>query len=480
MVVGEILEERELIIIGGGPGGYSAAIRAAQLGMEVTLVEKGKPGGICLHHGCIPSKVLTQAASKFKDAKNLEEFGISVGEAEFSFERWQNKKKNVVDGLSKGVEGLLKANGVEVIQGTASFTSNDKIGIEQDEKFEAFRFENAIIATGSTPLVPEFLKELHERILSPYSVFQLEELPEHLVVYGSDYISLEIATSFRMLGSNVTLVLDDKKDTFEFDNAITKELTRVLKKNKIKLIKGSEVKELKTNENGVQLTVHSSGETITIEGSHFFYSVGHRPNLENVGIQFSDVTLNEEGFIEINNQCQTSVPSIFAIGDITAGPAFANKAAKQGKTAAECLAGIPSEHSLALIPTVVHTAPPIAAVGLTEEEAAEEGYHVKTGQFSMAGNGFASIIGKKDGVMKLVSDAETDRVLGFHVMSEGAIELIDKGVLAMEMVARDEDIMYPYYPHPSLNEGWLEASEALKEKAIHIPPAKKKKPVSTN
>jgi dihydrolipoamide dehydrogenase len=475
MVVGEIAQERDLIIIGGGPGGYNAAIRAAQLGLDVTLVEKADIGGVCLNKGCIPSKVYTHSASKLEEMKNFASLGIEAGTPTMRLEQLQDYKASVVANLRKGVEALCKANKVEVLTGSASFLSDDRIGVEEGHNFDVYHFKKAIIATGSTPVVPEGISVDNDRIFNSHTIFDLANIPEHLIVYGSDYIALEMAMSFHQFGAKVSVVLDDEKDAFPFDDAINRELQRIMKKAKIKIYKKHLLKEVNAETESVSLSLTSDkGAEVEVTGSHLFVSYKNIPNTASLGIDRLGMEVTEEGFIKTNNVAQSSLDHIFAIGDAAEGPQLAVKAIKEGKVAAETLAGIASEVDLTFIPTVVHTTPPIATVGLTEAEAKEQGYDVKTSQFSLSGNGYATILGKKDGFAKIVSDKQSELILGVHVIGAGAVELITSGSIALEMVAREEDMKFPLYPHPSMNEGLLEAVEALQGQAIHLPPTKQK------
>jgi dihydrolipoamide dehydrogenase len=473
MVVGELAHERDVIIIGGGPGGYNAAIRAAQLGLSVTLIEKDQLGGVCLNKGCIPSKVFAHAAQKMGEIKHLEELGIALSASPFNIGKLQNYKANIIRQLQQGVEALCKANKIEVMKGKASFLSDDRIGVETDYAFDVYRFHYAIIATGASFVPPTHIKIDHKRILNAQSIYSIETVPEHLIVYGSDYVALETAMSFQAFGSTVSVILDDEKEDFDFDQSINRELQRLFKKAKIKIYKKSKVRSAESSLEAVKAVLETAeGETVTIEGSHFFVSCRTKANIEELGIERLPIKLTEQGFIEVNQKGQTSLSNIFAVGDVTEGPALAVKAIKQGKVAAETIAGVHSEVDLRFIPTIVHTIPPIASIGLTEEEARQQCDGVRIGQFPLTANGYASIIGQKEGFVKVITDAKTDLVVGVHMMGAGAVELISSGMIGLENVTRDEDIKFPFYPHPSINEGLLEAVEALKAEAIHLPPNK--------
>ncbi|KXG09773.1 Dihydrolipoyl dehydrogenase [Anoxybacillus sp. P3H1B] len=478
MVVGELAHERDVVIIGAGPGGYHAAIRAAQLGLTVTLVEKEELGGVCLNKGCIPSKVFAHAAQSMTSVQHMNDMGIEWAHVAFHPGKLQQYKTKVMSQLRQGVEALCKANKIEVMKGTAFFLAENRIGVEKGDAFDVYRFRYAMIATGASLVSPASIHVDHKRVLNAYSIYGLEELPEHLVVYGSDYIALEVATSFRAFGVNVSLILE--ADDFAFDSSINRELQRLLKKMKVKVYKNSRL--IKAANDGEQVTVSLSvkeQETVTIEGSHLFVSCRLQANIEELGIERLDLERTEEGFIRVDAQSRTTLPHIFAVGDVTGGPALAVKAIKQGKVAAETMAGKQSEADTTFLPTIVHSIPPIASVGLTEEEAKDQYKDVRIGQFPLTGNGYASIIGQKDGFIKVISDADSEMVLGVHMMGAGTIELISSGVIGLEMVGREEDWKFPLYPHPSINEGLLEAVEALSAEAIHLPPLKQKGAVSS-
>ncbi|MGG1573089.1 dihydrolipoyl dehydrogenase [Fictibacillus sp. NRS-1165] len=472
MVVGEFTQKRQLIIAGGGPGGYNAAIRAAQLGMEVTIIEKDKLGGVCLNTGCIPSKTLTHAAAAYASLPHLNEMGIQTGAPGFELQNFKEYQQKTVSALQKGVEALCKANKIEVIKGTATFMSENRIGVDSGHHYEMYEYESAIIAVGASPVMPEGIAPVEGKIISANDLPTLHELPEHLVVSGSDYISLETAVAYRNLGSNVSIFCMD--DTFGLDETVAKELHRVLKKLKIKVFKNSTLLEACSYESHVAITVQTDQEKLTLEGSHLLISGQYKPNTQGLGLDFLKMSTDDQGFIVINEYGETSVKGIYAVGDCTIGIKLASKAIKQGKVAAERISGMNSTFNLALVPLVIHTVPPIASVGMTEGEAKQEGYKVKTGQFAMGGNGFAGLAGQKEGLTKLVMDEENELILGVHMMGAGAAELIQSGTTALEMVAREEDLAYPVYAHPSLSEAWLEAVENASGKAIHIPPSRKK------
>ncbi|MEW9501524.1 dihydrolipoyl dehydrogenase [Jeotgalibacillus marinus] len=466
MVVGEIVEERDLVIIGGGPGGYHAAIRAAQLGLKVTIIEKDDLGGVCLTKGCIPSKLFATSAVKMEELKDLKKFGIHLDGAHFDLDVLHKEKESTIDQLKKGVQGLLQSNDIECIKGSAYFLSNDRLGVEHEHSFMVYRFTSAIIATGSTREAVQAVD--HIRVLDCESIYTVKEIPNHLIVYGDDYLALEVATTFRQLGSNVSILLSEGKHNFSFDSSINKELMRQLKKKGIKILKGMSLKSVNQQDDVHVQTENEKMEESTLQGSHIYLTTKTVPNTTHLGIDRLEMKRDESDHLVTDEKCQTSINGIYAVGDVTMGPSLAVKAIKQGKVAAESIAGHATEMDPFFIPTVIHTNPPMAFVGLTEEQANEQYEEVNTAEFPLGGNGFATVIGKRDGLVKVVIDAKTDLILGIHMIGHGAVELASTSALALEMVARTEDLTFMHYPHPSMNEGLLEAVEALTGKAIHL------------
>ncbi|MEA3319233.1 MAG: FAD-dependent oxidoreductase [Bacillota bacterium] len=478
MVVGELTQERDVMVIGGGPGGYHAAIRAAQLGRQVTIIEKNKLGGVCLNEGCIPSKVHTAAAQSFQRMGSFLQLGLDTSGVTFDITRLQEHKKKVVEQLLQGVVALCKANKIEIIEGEASFISARKIGVENGHQYDTFTFNDVIIAAGCNK---KPIAEIHHHALTPTSIWNLEELPSDLILYGNDDIILEAATTFNSLGSKVTLILPPEQHEFTFDPAIKKELQRQLKKQKIKLYKTDTTPKFRFDEIQWEVSFENGkNETVILESSHLYCAEERNPVTESLGIQRAGIHLCDEGFIKINEACRTNIASIYAIGDITEGPALAVKAIKQGKVAAENIAGQQSESDFTFLPRIVQSIPPIASVGMTETEAIENGFEVKIGESSLQSNGYTSILGQKEGFTKTVTDAKTNLVLGIHMMGAQAVEMVSTGTLALEMVAREEDLLFPSYPHPSVNESMWESVEDLEGKAIHKSPKVTKQKVTSS
>ncbi|TYS63643.1 dihydrolipoyl dehydrogenase [Sutcliffiella horikoshii] len=478
MVVGELTQERDVIVIGGGPGGYHAAIRAAQLGRQVTIIEKNKLGGVCLNEGCIPSKVHTAAAQVFQRMKPFQQFGLDTSGVSFDLPRLQEHKQKVVEQLLQGVVALCKANKIEIIEGEASFISASKIGVENGHQYDTFTFNDVIIAAGCNK---KPIAEISHQALTPTSIWNLEELPSELILYGNDDFTLEVATTFNSLGSKVTWILPPGQHEFTFDPSINKELQRQLKKQKIKLYKADATPQFRFGENQWEVELEQGkNESVMLESSHLYCAEERKQSTDSLGVQRAGVHLTDEGFIKINKASGTNVPSVYAIGDITEGPALAVKAIKQGKVAAENIAGQHSECDFTFLPRIVQTIPPIATVGMTETDAIGNGFEVKVGESTLQTNGYASILGQKEGFSKTVTDAKTGLILGIHMMGAQAVEMISTGTLALEMVARQEDLLFPSYPHPSVNESMWESVEDLEGKAIHKAPKATKQKVTSS
>jgi dihydrolipoamide dehydrogenase len=476
MVVGELAHEKDVVIIGGGPGGYHAAIRAAQLGKKVTLIEKKELGGVCLNEGCIPSKVLTAAASRLNLFKDSDEMGIGDSSPSFDYSKLRTHQNKVITQLQNGVKALIQANKIELLNGTGYFLSENRIGVEIGEHYEVLQFNHAIIATGSQPkssnIQPDGKSIFHSGMIP-----QISEVPKHLLVYGSNEIALEMGIAFQAFGSEVTILLE--KEDFGFDSSIEKEIKRILKKKKIQVLRNVQLIDAHSSNDELLVELKIQEEKISLNATQLLLFIPRIPNIKDLGIEKIGVTLTETDYIHVNKQCQTAVPSIYAIGDVTEGPALAVKAITQGKVAAEAIAGKHPEYDANYLPKIVHFQPPIASVGLTEERARAEGIPIKIGQFPLASNGFATLLGKKDGLVKVISHLENETILGVHMMGDGAIEMISSGILSLEMVAREEDLKFPFFPHPSMNEGLLEAIESLNGEATHLPPRKTQKKVTT-
>ncbi|MCT4780846.1 MULTISPECIES: NAD(P)/FAD-dependent oxidoreductase [Exiguobacterium] len=457
MVVGELTQERDVIILGGGPAGYTAAIRASQLGRKVTLIEQAQLGGLCLNRGCIPSKVLAHAAEIKHQLKHLTALGFSI-DSTHDFNQLVHYRDQVVRQLRSGVESLCQVNAIEYVQGSASFLADDRIGVEQGHQFDTYWFNDVVIATGS-----HSIRHDSPAILNAEQLYQLTDLPDRLVIIGQDYLALEAAMSFQALGTNVTLIADD----FQLDPSINKELRRLFKKQKIQLVSGT-VTAIEAGDD-VTVTVVKQGQETTWTAPFLFHSLPRVPHTLELGLERIGVTLAEDGTIPVDPFGQTNRPHIYAIGDVTPGQAIATRAIHEAKRTAERLAGQTPDTTLPYYPTIIRSLPPIVSIGLTEDAAIEAGHAIRTGQFTLNANG-ATMIEAGTGFIKVISDATTSLLLGVHMMGEGAVELAGTFAQALEMAAKEEDVRFPIMPHPSRSEAWTEAVESLVGHAIHLSP----------
>ncbi|ARU61241.1 dihydrolipoyl dehydrogenase [Tumebacillus avium] len=468
MVVGDIAQEVQVAVIGGGPGGYVAAIRAAQLGKEVVLVEKADLGGVCLNVGCIPSKALIHAANTAAGFAHASEMGLHTAAPELDMPKLQTWKNGIVQKLTGGVSTLLKQNGVTVTKGSALFMTDDRIAVETASGMEYYRFDQAIIAAGSRPLQLPSLPFDGEHILSSTEALQLTELPRELLVIGGGYIGLELGTAFAKLGTRVTIAEMASDLLPGIDPALVRIVKKNLRRLGVTLLTETEARAHAIENGRVQVTLREKGADKTITADKVLVTVGRRPNTEGLDLDRAGLHPDEKGFLPTDGQGRTANPNIFAIGDITHGPMLAHKASKEGIIAAEAIAGLNSQKDMACLPAVIFTDPEIAVCGLTEAEAREQGYAVKTGQFPFAVNGRALTTGAGDGYCRIVADGDSGVVLGVHIVGPEASSLIGEAALAIEMGATLEDLHLTVHPHPTLTEVLMEAAADADGAAIHL------------
>jgi len=471
MVVGEVAMETDVVVIGGGPGGYAAAIRLGQLGKDVVLVEKDALGGVCLNRGCIPSKALIHAAGEFYKLSGLSRLGIRLpaGQASFSMPDWQEWKASVVSRLNKGIAHLCEANNVTVVKGNAVFLSAERIGVETAGDFEIYKFQHAIIAAGSRPLFPGFLKPDGKRILDSTDALSLSEVPGTLAVVGGGYIGMELGMAFAKLGAKVTVIEAAERILPLTAPHLVREVEKQAKKLGMTIKAGTRVEAAESGDGHVRLALVSEANgREQLVSEKVLVAIGRVPNTDALGLAQAGVKTDGRGYIAVDPACRTNVAHIYAIGDVTPGPALAHRAGKQGIVAAEAIAGLPSSLDSPHVPYVIFTEPQIAGVGLTREEAERQGYSVKTGVFPYRANGRAMAAEETEGFAEVVVDADSHLLLGMHAVGADASNLIGEGVLAVEMAARVEDLALTMHPHPTLSEVWLEAAEAALGHAIHV------------
>lgn len=466
MVVGEFTEETDVVVIGAGPGGYVAAIRAAQLGKQVTVIEKASLGGVCLNVGCIPSKALISAAHHYEASKESPFPGVESS-ATLDYAKVQEWKQSVVQKMTGGVTQLLKGNKIRVMQGEAFFSGPNEVRVMMEHETERLKFQHCIIATGSRPIELRSLP-FSKRVISSTEALAFDKVPERLVVVGGGYIGIELGQTFAKFGSKVSIVEGTPAILPLFDDQPVRLVSKNLKKLGVEVYTNALAQGVEETENGVKLTFKQGDEEKTLEADYVLVTVGRRPNTDELGLESIGVKLGDRGLVEVDNQGRTSVDSIFAIGDIVPGAALAHKASYEGKVAAEAIAGHPSIVDYRCIPSVVFSDPEIASVGLSEKEAKEQYGDVSVGRFPYAANGRAVALNASEGYVKLISEKSSGLLLGAQVVGVEASNLIAELGLAIEMSATLEDVALTIHAHPTLGEMVMEAAEVGLGSPIHV------------
>ncbi len=461
--------EFDLIVIGGGPGGYVAAIRAAQLGLRTACVESRETlGGTCLNVGCIPSKALLHASELFEEAADgaLAKWGVKTQGVELDLEAMHSGRREAVKGLTGGIEFLFKKNKVTWLKGHARFTGRDRI----DVAGTSYRAGKFVIATGSSVTPLPGVEVDQQVIIDSTGALELDKVPDHLVVIGGGVIGLELGSVWRRLGAKVTVVEFLDQILPGMDQEVRKEAQKIFRKQGFEFRLSTKVTRAERKGDTVTLTVEpaAGGDPETIEADVVLVSIGRRPNTEGLGLEEAGISLNKRGQIEVDHEFRTEVPNIHAIGDVTPGPMLAHKAEDEGIAVAEIAAGQIGIVNHDVIPSVVYTMPEISGVGLTEEEARDQGYEVKTGKFPMLGNSRAKTNREPEGFVKVIADAKSDRVLGVWMIASVAGTMIAQAAQAMEFGATSEDIAYTCHAHPTHSEALKEAAMAVTGKPIHV------------
>lgn len=466
--------EKEVVIVGGGPGGYVAAIRAAQLGGKVTLIEKEELGGTCLNWGCIPTKALLRGVELLEYVNAGKEYGITVGSPSVDFSKMVARKDRAVKTLVSGVGGLMRANGIEVIKGKAKLLTPQKIEV-LDEKQQALTLQaqKTILATGSTSSDLPIPGAKLQGVIDSKGALQLTQVPASMVVIGAGPIGLEFGTIFAMVGAKVTIVEMLPQILPTEDEEIASALEKSLRRLKIDFLTGTQVQEITMGSEGRLRVLTRKGENEkTLESEMVLMAVGRRANVDNLGLQEAGVRFQKKG-IEVNGKMETNIANLYAIGDATGQCLLAHFASAQGEVAAENVLGHEAQLESRVVPRCVYTFPEVAAVGLTEKEARERGQEIRVGKFPFAANGKAAILGERTGFVKIVSEAKFGEILGVHLFGPHATDLIGEAVLAMRLEATAMDISKTIHPHPTLTEALMEAALDVEGIALHIPPAKK-------
>jgi len=462
-------DKLDVVVIGGGPGGYVAAIRAAQLGLKTACVDKrGALGGTCLNIGCIPSKALLNSSAKFAETKNgLAKHGVKLDGVALDLNAMMATKDQVVTGLTRGVEQLFKKNKVEWVKGAGRIEKPGVVAIDDGRRLET---RNIIIATGSDSVPLKGVDVDEERIVTSTGALSLKSVPERMVVVGAGYIGLEMGSVWSRLGSKVTVVEFLDRILPGMDGEVAKQFQRILQKQGFEFRLGAKVTGAKKTNKGVILTIEPTkgGPAESIEADVVLVAIGRRPFSEGLGLDRAGVALDERGRVKTDAHFRTNVEGIYAIGDVIAGPMLAHKAEEEGVAVAEIIAGQAGHVNYETVPGVVYTHPEVASVGKTEEELKAAGIEYKVGKFPFLANSRARAVVDTDGFVKILADAKTDRVLGVHIIGPEAGTVIHECVMAMEFGASAEDIARAFHAHPTLNEAVKEAALGVAGRAIHI------------
>ncbi len=461
-VVDESVIQAEVLVLGGGPGGYTAAFRAADLGKQVVLIERYPVlGGVCLNVGCIPSKALLHTAQVIHDADELEQHGVSFGKPALNIDKIRGWKESVSAGLNDGLARLVKQRKITLVQGTGSFTSSNTVEVQTETGVKTISFEQAVIAAGSHPTkIPGFPHD-DPRLWDSTDALALTEIPKKLLIVGGGIIGLEMATVYHALGSEISVVELMDQIIPGCDNDLVTPLYRRIKKQYKNIWLQTKVTSIEADNEGLKVTFDGKGAPESELFDAVLVAVGRRPNGKLIGAELADVTVDESGFIAVDRQQRTNVPHIFAIGDIVGNPMLAHKAVHEGKVAAEVAAGHKAGFDALTIPSVAYTDPEIAWMGLTENQAKQQGIDYDKAAFPWAASGRSLSIGRKEGLTKILCDKQTGRILGAGMVGTNAGELIAEAVLALEMGSDAEDIGLTIHPHPTLSETFGFAAEMI-------------------
>lgn len=460
----------DVTVIGSGPGGYVAAIRCAQLGLKTAIIEKYNTlGGTCLNVGCIPSKALLDSSHHYHDAvHHFEKHGIEAKGLKVNFKQMIDRKNEVVSQTCAGIDFLMNKNKIDVYTGFGSFKDATHINIASEGKTKTIESKHTIIATGSKPSTLPFIKLDKKRVITSTEALSLKEIPKHLVVIGGGVIGLELGSVYKRLGSDVSVIEYMPKIIPTMDGMLSKELQKSLKKQGIKFYTGHKVSAVKTTGKEVVVTADDKkGNPVEFKGDYCLVSVGRRPYTDKLGLENVGVNVTDRGQIETNEHLQTNVPNIYAIGDVIKGAMLAHKAEEEGTMVAELIAGQKPHIDYNLIPGVVYTWPEVAAVGKTEEQLKEEGVNYKVGSFPMRALGRARASMDLEGQIKVLAHADTDEILGVHMIGARAADMIAEAVIAMEFRASSEDVARSSHAHPTFTEAIKEACLAVEGRAIH-------------
>ena len=458
----------DLAILGSGPGGYVAAIRAAQLGMNVIVIEKAELGGVCLNYGCIPTKALLKSVHTYETVKQANKFGIKVENASFDFNKIIQRSRSVARQMSKGVEFLFKKNKVNFIQGFGKLIDKNKIEVQTTDNKEVIEAKNIIIATGAHARELPNLPIDGKKIIGYKQAIILDKLPENILIVGAGAIGVEFATFFSILGTKVILVEFMPRIVPLEDEEISENLLKLLKRNRIKVFTSSLVEKVEGEEGNLKVLVKTPDGTQTFETQLVISAVGIQPNTENIGLENLGIK-TEKGRIIVDEFYKTNIDNIYAIGDVINTPALAHVASAEGITCVEKIAGLnPKPINYEAVPSGIFTYPEVASVGLTEKQAIEKGYKIKIGKFPVSALGKATAIGSRDGFSKLIFNAENNQLLGAHLLMPNATDIIAELTLAINLNAENHQIIKTIHPHPTMSEAIMESAADSENEAIHI------------
>ena len=458
----------EILVLGAGPGGYAAAFYAADKGKKVTLVEQDKRlGGVCLNHGCIPSKALLHATKLIREAEESEIRGISFGRPKIDLDKMRAWKNSIIEKLADGLRELGRKRGVELLQGRGYFEDSQTLRVETRPGQKFIHYEKAIIATGSKPVIPHAFDLENRRIMTSTEALELEEVPEGLLVIGGGYIGMELGTVYAALGSKVVVVEAMNSILTGVDSDLVRPVKRAAEKIFREIRLNTKVLKLATSGNQIQATLEVENQKTEELYDRVLVSVGRAPNTDDLGLENTQVTKDDKGFIKCNSRQQTADPFIYALGDVDGGALLAHRATKEAKIAVEVITGEDGAFEDVVIPAVVFTDPEVAWCGLTEAEAKAKGIQVNMARFPWAASGRAVSCDRPDGLTKLILEPETEKILGVGIVGAGAGELIGEGVLAIEMGATAKDLAEAVHPHPTLSETLMECAEGFYGRSAH-------------
>lgn len=468
MVVGDFALELDTVVIGAGPGGYVAAIRAAQLGQKVAIIEREYFGGVCLNVGCIPSKALIQAGHVYHQSKHADIFGITAKDVEIDWNKTQDWKQNhVVAKMTSGVEMLLKKNKVEIIKGEAFFSDKDTLRVVNGDSAQTYTFKNAILATGSRPIEIKGFP-FGGRILDSTGGLNLPEIPKDFVIIGGGIVGSELGGVYANLGTKVTILEGSKQMIPSFEKDMARLVEKDLKDKGADIVTNAMAKNCEVKGDRVVVTYEHKGEEKTVEADYVMVTVGRRPNTDEIGLDLAGVELDERGLVKVDKQGRTSNPHIFAIGDIVPGAALAHKASFEGKVAAAAISGHPDEVDYIAMPSVCYSQPELATSGHTKESATEAGLEVTATKFPFGGNGRAVAMDDYSGFVRIITTKEDNVIVGAQVAGPNASDVLAELTLAIEAGMNAEDIALTVHGHPTLSEAIMDAAEAAMGMPIHM------------